>query len=122
MERLFETDSTMELFIIQRGVLILYQQDLRRNRSGKNKERFDILLHYVHTYKNSKYVLYDNNGKFVEVVYDTDYESDNGLDEDEEGYEEYQCIAFKRIDNGNLLEVNYQQIPIKVICDGANVY
>lgn len=88
----------------------------------KNKERFGILLHYVHAHRNGKYVLYDNNERFVEVVYDTDYESDNGLDEDEKEYEEYQCIAFKRIDNGNLLEVNYQQIPIKVICDGENVY
>lgn len=87
-----------------------------------NKQRFEILLQHTHAYANGKYVLYDNTGKSVEAVYDTDYESDNGLDEDEEGYEEYQCIAFKRISDGGLFEVNYHQIPVKVECDGKQIY
>lgn len=87
-----------------------------------NLERFEILLTFTHTHINGKYTLYDNKGKFVEAVYDTDYESDNGLDEDEEGYEEYQCIAFKRISDGCLFEVNYHHIPIKAVCDGEVIY
>ena len=87
-----------------------------------NKQRFETLLEHVHNNENGKYQLYDNNDRFVIAVYDTDYESDNGLDEDEEGYEEYQCIAFKRVDNGELFEVDYHRIPVRVICDGESVY
>lgn len=87
-----------------------------------NMERFGTLLKFTHSHINGKYTLYDNEGKFVEAVYDTDYESDNGLDEDEEGYEEYHCIAFKRISDGGLFEVNYHQIPIKAVCDGEVIY
>lgn len=71
---------------------------------------------------NSKYTLFDNAGKSVEALYNTDYESDNGLDEDEEGYEEYQCIAFERISAGSMFEVNYHAIPVKAICDGEEIY
>ncbi|MCR5303549.1 MAG: hypothetical protein K6E33_03225 [Lachnospiraceae bacterium] len=87
-----------------------------------NLERFEALLSFIHSHINGKYTLYDNEGKSVEAVYDTDYESDNGLDEDEEGYEEYQCIAFKRISDGDLFEVNYHQIPVKAVCDGEVIY
>lgn len=87
-----------------------------------NLQRFETLLKYTHSHTNGKYVLYDNAGKSVEAVYDTDYESDNGLEEDEEGYEEYQCIAFKRISDGTLFEVNYHQIPVKAVCDEEEIY
>ena len=87
-----------------------------------NLERFQTLLEFTHSHINGKYTLYDHEGRSVEAVYDTDYESDNGLDEDEEGYEEYQCIAFKRISDGTLFEVNYHQIPIKAVCDEELIY
>ena len=87
-----------------------------------NKKRFNLLLTFTHQHPNSKYILYDNLERSVEAVYDTDYESDNGLDEDEDSYEEFQCIVFQRIDDGSLFEVNYHQIPIKVTCDGNDVY
>lgn len=67
------------------------------------------------------FIIY-NLGQFVEALYDTDFESDNGLDEDEDGYEEFQCILFKRISDGSLFEVNYHKIPVKVICDSDVVY
>lgn len=87
-----------------------------------NLERFKTLLKYTHSHICGKYTLFDKDGKSVDAVYDTDYESDNGLDEDEEGYEEYHCIAFRRISDGCLFEVNYHQIPVKAICDGEVIY
>lgn len=87
-----------------------------------NKARFETLLKFTHSHANGKYTLFDNTGKSIEVVYDTDYESDNGLEEDEEGFEEYQCIAFKRISDGYMFEVDYHKIPVKAICDGEVIY
>ena len=79
-------------------------------------------MKYVHLHSAGAYCLFDNKGKCVEALYDTDYESDNGMDEDEEGYEEFQCILFKRISDGCLFEVNYHKITVRVICDSEVVY
>ena len=87
-----------------------------------NLKRFEKLLLFVHSHEKGKYLLYDNTGQSVEAVYDTDYESDNGLDENEEGYEEYQCIVFKRTSDEELFEVNYHKAPVKVMCDEMVVY
>ena len=90
--------------------------------SELNIKRFSTLLECTHNHPGSKYLLYDNEGRYVEATYDTDFESDNGLEEDEDGYEEYQCILFKRVSDGVLVEVNFHQIPVKVICDGQVLY
>lgn len=87
-----------------------------------NQEMFNRLLAYARAFTDGKYTLYDNEGKRVEAVFDTDYESDNGIDEEEEGYEEYPCIAFKKISDGCLFEVNYHQMPAKAVCDGKVIY
>ncbi len=87
-----------------------------------DQERFSRLMAYAHAFANGKYTLYDKEGKRTEAVYYTDYESDNGLAKDEEGYEEYSCIAFKRISDGTLLEINYHRIPAKVVCDREVIY
>lgn len=87
-----------------------------------NDKRFELLLKCVHRHPTGEYELFDNTGCSVRAVYDTDYESDNGLDEDDEDYEEYQCIAFERKADGVLFEVNHYQIPVKAICNGQVVY
>ena len=87
-----------------------------------NKQRMELLLKYTHTHENGVYRLYDKNGNYVDAYYDTDFESDNGLDDGEDGYEEYQSIVFKRISDNTLFEVNYHLIPVKVECDGVLVY
>lgn len=87
-----------------------------------NKNRFDLLLKQVHDCPWGRYELFDNNGNSVRAFYDTDYESDNGLEEDEEEFEEFQCIVFRRIEDNALFEVNYHQIPIKAICNEQIIY
>ena len=68
------------------------------------------------------FILKYSDNAVLKVVFDTSYESDNGLDLDEKGYEEYWAIAFelKEIVKegksvpckvGELFEVNYKNFP-----------
>lgn len=93
----YAAERRLTKYAIDKGIEIIIPDNSLRAR---NMERFETLLKFTHSHFNGKYTLYDNEGKSVEAVYDTDYESDNGLDEDEEGYEDYHCIAFKRISDG----------------------
>ena len=43
-----------------------------------NLERFETLLQFTHSHINGKYTLYDNEGKSVEAVYDTDFDNRPG--------------------------------------------
>ena len=59
-------------------------------------------------------LIYDD--KTISAKYDTMYETDNGLEEDEEGYEEYNAIAFLNLETGELFEVNYLNLPKSIMC------
>lgn len=48
------------------------------------------------------------------------YETDNGL-YDEEGYEEYNAIAFLNIDTNELFEVNYTNLPRSFFCESIKI-
>ena len=90
--------------------------------SKLNEQRFALLLDYTHKHTKGKYTLYANDGGFIEAYYDTDFETDNGLEVNEDGYEEYQAIIFRRLTDQTLFEVNCHEIPTAVICDGVVVY
>ena len=49
------------------------------------------------------------------------YESDNGLEDDEEGYEEYNAIAFLNIETNELFEINYLNLPKTIVCGDVEV-
>ena len=87
-----------------------------------NEEMFALLLKSAHENPGGVFELRDSKGQTVTATYDTDYETDNGLDVSEPGYKEFQGIAFRRTDNGALFEVNCQQIPVSAKCDGRAVY
>ncbi|MCR4784576.1 MAG: hypothetical protein K6A35_08705 [bacterium] len=78
------------------------------------------LLIYLHKSPNTVYSLV-NGKESVLAYYDTDFESDNGLDESDEGYEEFHCIVFRKVNDGTLFEVNYHNLPEKVMCKGVTV-
>lgn len=50
--------------------------------------------------------------------YDTMYDSDNGLDVDEPGYEEFNEIAFDDVDTGEGFYINYTNMPEEIYYDG----
>lgn len=57
----------------------------------------------------------------VDCAFDTCCESDNCLDLDDPGYEEYLMIVFKNLATGKLFEVNYHNMPAEVFYDGERV-
>lgn len=77
-------------------------------------KRFETLLIYCHGHENAVYRLHTGD-KIVLAYYDTDYESDNGLDEEDAAYEEYQCIAFRNVNTGRLFEISYHNLPDEIL-------
>ena len=75
----------------------------------------------IEEHESSKWLFVLDDDSILEVGLDGEYESDNGLDEDEEGYEEYFALLFVVLavirDNSNLhkvdelIEINYHNIP-----------
>lgn len=88
----------------------------------KEKILIGTLIQFQRANPNEIYhILYQDNTE-IKAVYDTDFESDNGLDLEEYGYEEYWACVFKlkevlRYGNsipchiGGLFELNYKNFP-----------
>ncbi len=55
------------------------------------------------------------------AIMDTAYETDNGLEIDEEGYEEFNAILLERLDNGEYVELTYLHFPTRITCNGEFV-
>ncbi len=49
------------------------------------------------------------------------YETDNGLEDDEDGYEEYNAVAFLNIQTEELFEINYLNLPKSIICEEVKI-
>lgn len=82
---------------------------------------FDLLYNFVHEHSEGVYQLAFKNGAEITAEYDTDYETDNGLEFEEDGYEEYITIIFKNIADNTLFEVNGFNFPDKVIYNGEQI-
>ena len=88
----------------------------------KEKGNFETLLLSAHANPNAIYTFVDCSGASVKALYDTDYETDNGLELDDPEYEEYIGIAFKNISTGNLFEICYKNTPQTVFCDNERLF
>ena len=80
-----------------------------------NLEYFNKLLDTVQNNKYATYILVDKNGTRVKAVYVSDYLSDNSLDSDEAGYEEFQCIVFQKCKDKSLFEISYHNLPTHIL-------
>lgn len=92
----------------------------------KENNGFTKLLRFI----NEKYdenIVFDLEFKFIyetktiTAKYDTMYETDNGLEDDEEGYEEYNAIAFLNVATDELFEINYLNLPKSIVCGDIKV-
>ena len=78
---------------------------------------------YVESHESEKFKFKYSDGTELIVEFETEYESENGLDLNDDGYEEYWEMAFKILkilkDNKNTYSaeqyvlVNYHNIPQK---------
>ena len=87
----------------------------------KELNGFDVIYKYVDRNEDGIYELSFNN-KIIRCNFETCYESDNGLDENDENYDEYEVIVFSNIDNNYNFEINYKNIPDEVYHNGKLVY
>ena len=86
------------------------------------KQYFDKLYKYVHEHMSEIYNLYFDEVTDQKAVFETDYETDNGLDFSDKRYEEYCEMLFKPSDGKGYITINYHTLPYKVICNGFVVY
>lgn len=81
---------------------------------------FDALFRFTHGHEKGLYTFYYSDGSEELVRYDTDYETDNGLELDDPDYEEFFAIVFRR-ESGELFEVAYRNLPDSVFYDRKRV-
>lgn len=94
----------------------------------------DELLKAINKYPNgTKLIINWKNGVEIEGEIDTIYETNNGLEMDEEGYQEYYACAFNvlaiknssqenlDIEVGELIEVSMQDPPLSVLSKDGTV-
>lgn len=92
--------------------------------SEKEKNIMECLFNIIDKNKNQLYVLTFSNGDVVVAAVDTCYETDNGLDEEDENFEEYYACAMKiekiiidkskTLVSGKLIEINYHNYPQEI--------
>ncbi|MDD6155230.1 MAG: hypothetical protein PUB39_06735 [Eubacteriales bacterium] len=80
-------------------------------------ERFSKLHIYATNSPDTRFRFVDDTGASLTATFDTAYETDNGLEPGEEGYEEFDAMAFCEDTTGELFEVTYLSLP-KEVWDG----
>lgn len=83
--------------------------------SRTNLEHFNKLLDTVQNNRYAVYTLIDKNGTSIKAIYVSDYQSDNGLDSDEAGYEKFKYIVFQKCEDKSLFEVSYHNLPAHIL-------
>ena len=85
------------------------------------EQKLETLHQYVTDNPDAELKMIDESGSFIFATFDTAYASDNGLDPEEEGYEEYNAIAFCEKTTGELFEMAYFNIPTEVWHNGKQI-
>lgn len=89
--------------------------------NDKEEKIYGPFADFIESNEDKKYRFIYNNGDELIVEFFTEYESENGLEPEEEGYEEYWEMAFRILevinDDKNIYEVgkyilvNYHSVP-----------
>ena len=88
----------------------------------KEKGNLEKLLICAHRNPCGEFIFYDSTGSSIKAFYETDYETDKGLELTDSLYEEYIGVAFKNAETGSLFEVSHKCLPKAAFCNGEKVY
>ena len=87
----------------------------------KEESTIGVLYRFLHRHPNEVIeVEFENESKY-QAVMDTSYDTDNGLEMDEEGYEEFYAILLRRQEDKELIELTYHHFPKRITCNGEFV-
>ncbi len=99
--------------------------------SDNERQIMENLFLSINNNSSQIYSLTYSNGDVIEVQVDTCYETDNGLEEDDQNYEEYHACAMrivkiivdksKNLKKGNLIEINYHTYPQQIKDSNGNL-
>lgn len=88
----------------------------------KEAGRFWDFFCFAGEHKSCSYKFVFADGSVINALYDTACESENCLDEDDPNYEEYWILVFQNVENKQLFEINYHNMPVEVYCDDERVF
>lgn len=109
-------------------MFLLVQHSIERGEnmffSDNEKQVMGKFFSAIDRESSQIYVLTFFNGDVVEAKVDTCYETDNGLDDNDPGFEEYHACAMritkifvdksKTLEEGKLIEINYHNYPQQI--------
>lgn len=81
----------------------------------KELNGFSELYCYVLKHSTEIYTFIYGNDT-ITATFDCMYESDNGLEDNEDGYDEYHAISFLNSETKELFEINYSNLPTSIMC------
>ena len=95
--------------------------DKRKMFTEKEQNTIGTLYRFLKNNPNAILQVEYEGQPMFQAVKDTSYETDNGLEVDEEGYEEYYAILLRRTDNKELVELTYKHFPLRITSNGKYV-
>ena len=81
----------------------------------KEKDTIGVLYKFLSQHPGAVLTIEFDRGDSFVAIFDTAYETDNGLEVTESGYEEFNAILLQRKDNGQLEELTYHRFPKRIL-------
>ncbi|MBQ6472322.1 MAG: hypothetical protein IJJ33_10085 [Victivallales bacterium] len=88
----------------------------------KEENTIGTLYMFLHQHPHAILSVEMGGEESFTAVMDTAYDTDNGLEMDEEGYEEFSAIVLERQDNGEFVELTYHHFPKVIQVEGKVIF
>lgn len=92
--------------------MLLYQKEIECG--------YDSFLYYIFSHCKGEFILVFGKEKY-KAIFDLLYEDENGLEDGDPNYDEYNTVLFKKEDN-TFIEVNYLNLPDEIYHNGTLIF